>query len=226
VLSAVLAACAVVALAARFRPAAPVRRVGNRAAHTRPARRLPGVPRRLLHRRSTLDPAELAVWCDSLSRALRAGSTLHQCLRTVAPPTAAARQLEPALLALERGASVSSALAALDVSSPHLDLAVVVLRACAEHGGAAAEPIDRAAAALRQRAALDGERRTHSAQARMSATVMTLLPGAMLALLLATSASVRSAVAQPGGLAAVALGTALNAAGWWWMRRTIEGSRR
>ena len=179
-----------------------------------------------MRRRSPIDPAELAVWCDSLSRALRAGSTLHHCLRTVAPPTAAVSQLEPALLALERGASVSSALAGLDVSSPHLDLAVVVLRACAERGGAAAEPIDRAAAALRQRAALDGERRTHSAQARMSATVMTLLPGAMLALLLATSASVRSAVSQPGGLLAVALGTGLNVAGWCWMRRMIDGDGR
>jgi tight adherence protein B len=130
------------------------------------------------------------------------------------------------LLALERGASVSGALADLEVTSPHLDLAVVVLRACAEHGGGAAEPIDRTAAALRQRAAVAGERRTHSAQARMSASVMTLLPGAMLGLLLATSASVRSAAVRPSGLAVVVLGTMLNLAGWWWMRRMIEGGRR
>ena len=100
----------------------------------------------------------------------------NHALRSVAPPPTVDDQLAPAMLALERGASVAGAFADLQTRSPHLDLVVVVMRACAEHGGAAAEPIDRAASALRQRAALAGERRTQSAQARMSAIVMTLPP--------------------------------------------------
>ncbi len=101
-----------------------------------------------------------------------------------------------------------------------------MLRACAEHGGAAAEPIDRAASALRQRAALAGERRTQSAQARMSAIVMTLLPGAMLAMLLITSGAVRRTALSPVGLAVIACGALLNLAGWSWMRRLIAGALR
>jgi tight adherence protein B len=147
-------------------------------------------------------------------------------LCTVAPPDCVARQLAPVVLALERGTSVSGALADVHAGAPDLDLVVVVLRACAEHGGASAEPIDRAAAALRQRAALAGERRTNSAQARMSALVMTCLPGAMLVLLMSTSRSVRGATTSPAGLAALGAGIALNAAGWEWMRRLIARATR
>ena len=133
--------------------------------------------------------------------------------------------LAPAVLSLDRGGSVATALAQVDARSPHLDLVLVVLRAVAEHGGAAAEPIDRAASALRQRAALIGERRTQSAQARLSAIVMTFLPGVMLAVLILSSSSVRTAVASPVGLGAIAAGALLNAVGWSWMRRLIAGRR-
>jgi len=184
----------------------------------------PRTVRRRAHAR--VEPSALAAWCDALARALRAGITLRHALCTVAPPDCAARQLAPVVLALERGTSVSAALADVHAGAPDLDLVVVVLRACAEHGGASAEPIDRAAAALRQRAALAGERRTNSAQARMSALVMTCLPGAMLLLLMSTSRSVRGATTSPAGLAALGAGIALNAAGWGWMRRLIARATR
>jgi tight adherence protein B len=173
-----------------------------------------------------VEPSALAAWCDALARALRGGATLRHALRTVPPPACVAQRLAAALLALERGASVSVALADVDSSSRDLDLVLVVVRACAEHGGAAAEPIDRAAAALRQRAALAGERRTNSAQARMSALVMTCLPGAMLTLLVVTSPSVRAAAISPAGLVVIAVGIILNAAGWGWMRGLIARATR
>jgi tight adherence protein B len=183
---------------------------------------------RLARRRTSgrVEPAALAAWCDSLARALRGGSTLRHAMCTVPPPACVETRLAPALLALERGASVVAALSNLDARSHDLDLVLVVVRACAEHGGEAAEPIDRAAAALRQRAALAGERRTNSAQARMSALVMTCLPVAMLALLALTSRSVRAASTSPAGLAAIALGAMLNVAGWGWMRRLIARATR
>ena len=108
----------------------------------------------------------------------------------------------------------------------NLDIAVTVLAACATSGGPAAEPLDRAAAVLRGRAAASAERRTQSAQARMSAVVMTVLPVAMLALLIATSGSVRDAVRAPIGLVVIAAGLSLNALGWRWMRRLIDGASR
>ena len=172
------------------------------------------------------DPAALAAWCDALARALRGGTTLRHALCSVPPPDRIASLLAPASLALERGASVAAALAHVDSSSHDLDVVLVVLRACAEHRGPAAEPIDRAAATLRQRAALAGERRTNSAQARMSALVMTCLPGAMLALLALTSSSVRGAATSSFGLAAIAFGVVLNLAGWGWMQRLIARATR
>jgi Flp pilus assembly protein TadB len=176
--------------------------------------------------RSSIEPSVLAAWCDALARALRGGATLRHALSTVDPPASVAPHLAPALLALGRGASVAAALADVDARSRDLDLVLVVMRACAEHGGGAAEPIDRAAAALRQRAALAGERRTNSAQARMSAVVMTCLPLAMLVLLALTSRSVRAAATSAVGLAVIGVGIMLNLAGWGWMRGLIARATR
>jgi tight adherence protein B len=221
----VLAIAAIVALGGALAPKPPARTAGAGAA---PDARRAAVVRRLARRRvpARLDPASLAAWCDALARALRGGATLRHALCTVPPPAAATARLAPALLALERGASVTAALDDLDAGSHDFDLVLVVVRACAEHGGSAAEPIDRAAAALRQRAALAGERRTNSAQARMSALVMTCLPTAMLVLLAITSRSVRGAATSSAGLVAIALGAALNALGWGWMRRLIASATR
>jgi Flp pilus assembly protein TadB len=170
-----------------------------------------------------VDPIELAVWCDGLARAVRGGATLRQAVLDVAPPAAVAGHIDGVRLQLERGAPLRAALEPRPPVPVHLDLVLVVLRACAVHGGPPSEPIDRAAAALRQRAAVIAERRSQSAQAHMSAVVMTLLPGVLLGVLLLTSASVRSALTTPAGLAVVALGAATNLIGWWWMRRLIHG---
>jgi tight adherence protein B len=202
----------------------PRRAFGVDGGRVRRHSRLPRIARGRAH--SSIEPSVLAAWCDSLARALRGGATLRHALSTVEPPPSVAPPLAPALLALARGASVTAALAEVDGRSRDLDLVLVVIRACAEHGGGAAEPIDRAAAALRQRAALAGERRTNSAQARMSAVVMTCLPGAMLVLLALTSRSVRAAATSAVGLAVIGVGIILNLAGWGWMRRLIARATR
>jgi Flp pilus assembly protein TadB len=66
----------------------------------------------------------------------------------------------------------------------------------------------------------------HSAQARLSARVMTALPLAMLMLLVATSDSVRRVTVSPFGALVVTVGVALNLIGWRWMRATIERAGR
>jgi Flp pilus assembly protein TadB len=60
----------------------------------------------------------------------------------------------------------------------------------------------------------------------MSAIVMTCLPGAMLALLVLTSSSVRAIVLTPVGLAVIGVGIVLNLAGWGWMHRLIARATR
>ena len=162
------------------------------------------------------------MWCEALARVVRGGSTLTAALRHVDPPVSCAHVIEPITLALTRGSSLT---AALDVapSSPHLTLAIGVLQACSVNGGPPAEPLDRAASTLRSRAVAAVERQTQSAQARLSVIVMTVLPIAMLALLMVTSAATRAATATPLGLLALAVGVALNLTGWHWMRRIIAG---
>ena len=125
-----------------------------------------------------------------------------------------------------RGESLVAALdtAGIDPSSAS-GLTVAVLRSCARFGGPAAAPLERAAATLRTREAVLAEQRAHSAQARLSARVLTLIPIALLALLAATDGTVRTAVVTPAGAAVVALGAVLNGLGSLWMRRIIGRPR-
>ena len=98
---------------------------------------------------------------------------------------------------------------------------VQVLGAAAELGGPVAATLDAGASLLRERVAAREEALAHSAQARLSARVLTAVPVAFAAWSAVGSASFRAAVLTPAGTAAVALGGALNLAGWWWMRRVV-----
>jgi tight adherence protein B len=100
-------------------------------------------------------------------------------------------------------------------------LAFTVLRSSARFGGPAAIPLERAAAALRVRAAVAAEQQAQSAQAQLSARVLTLVPIALLGLLVVTDAKVRAALGTPAGLGVVVLGGLLNIGGALWMRRII-----
>ncbi len=50
---------------------------------------------------------------------------------------------------------------------------------------------------------------------------MTAVPVLMLAILATTDHDVRAAVMSAIGFTCVAIGLALNVAGWWWMRRIV-----
>ena len=100
-----------------------------------------------------------------------------------------------------------------------------MLRSCAELGGPAASPLERVAATLRGRNAIREEQLAQSAQARMSARVMTMVPVGMLALLAGTDPNVRTAIGTPPGFAAVSVGAILNVTGWWWMQRIVGRPR-
>jgi tight adherence protein B len=164
---------------------------------------------------------DVAAWCDDLARRVRSGSSLAAALRSASPPPALAPIVAPIGLALDRGDSVAGATRRVAASHVSVELALGVLRTCADLGGPAAQPLDRAASTLRARAADLAERQVHSAQARLSAMVLTLLPGFALALLVVTSTDIRAAVTGPAGMACVGAGTTLNALGWWWMWRII-----
>ena len=226
---AALTALLVCLVGRRLRPR-PYRCVASSPIASSPPCPRPGVatpPRRRFARRRHVeaDPADIAAWCDRLARAIRSGATLTMAIRSIEPPVSDPGPVGEIVLRLGRGVPLSSAVDAA-TGHPHLDVAATVIRACAVTGGPSAEPLDRAAAALRGRAAEAAERRGHSAQARLSAVVMTVLPLAMLAVLLTTSSPVRTVVATPLGALVVISGGAINVVGWRWMRRIITVAAR
>ena len=166
---------------------------------------------------------EIAGWCDGVARDVRSGRSLAAALRTIDPPDGTCLAAIPHALA--RGRPLTDALSVPD-PSPDEQAVLTVLTACAHHGGPAAQPLDQVAATLRRRAADAAERAVHSAQARLSALVMTVLPGAVLSLLLVTSPSTRATTGSPVGVAIVVVGLGLNVMGWLWMRRIIVGGTR
>lgn len=218
-ITAVLSGILVVTVLAvvRVRPDHRLRDAGT------PPRRLPRPRLVRSHRTPRCDAASLAGWCDALARDARAGATLVAALRATDPPVGSG--LDEIRRRLDRGMPLQGA---LDIPTATSDEQAVltVLSACAHHGGPAAQPLDRVASMLRRRAADAAERTVHSAQARLSAVVMTVLPGAVLALLLVTSSPVRTSVRTPLGSVVIAVGLGLNALGWWWMRRIVTGGAR
>lgn len=186
-------------------------------------------------RRRTVRPESVAEWCDDLSRRVRAGSSLTVALAESVPGNDDALVDATGGLrrALARGRPVAdavSALASVDSrtfrGAQHLALACSIIAVSARVGGSPASPLDRVAASLRQRAVDRQERATHAAQAQMSARVLTIVPLAMLTLLVATDSDVRDVITQPVGALCVTLGLVLNVTGFVWMHWTIGTGHR
>lgn len=175
--------------------------------------------------------AQVATWCDALSRRLRAGDALRTALVAEQPDhRALLTRTEPLRRALGHGVAVADAVGALpgDASQtarrdPHLELLCSVIAATADFGGSAAAPIDRVGATLRLRSADGQERDAQSAQARLSAHVLTVVPLGLLALLAGTDGAVREFTTGGLGLAVIGSGLALNLSGWWWMKHVVTG---
>ena len=191
-------------------------------------------------RRRGIRPDAVASWCDSIASRVRGGTTLREALRSDLPSDQLLSVLtRDVRLGLERGDALTvvidraqrrgRSLAGQDANDApgpvrgieDLDLALSVLRCASEVGGSPAAPLDSVAAALRLRSADRQERASHSAQARLSAHVLTVVPLGTLALFIATTPDVRSVLTTSIGAGCVLLGLVLNAGGWIWMRHVI-----
>ncbi|MEO1056571.1 MAG: hypothetical protein AAFY28_06595 [Actinomycetota bacterium] len=239
VLAPVCAALAVLAAGVAVRPSPPARRGTEPAPTARDWRHAVAVfgLLRWVRRWRPLGAGRVTVggvaeWCDQLARSMRSGDTMHAAAATPARDTAVATATAPLRHDLSRGRDLSTAADALSGQQPlrqrgpaALRLALSVVAAAARVGAPSAAPIDRVGAALRQRAADDQERTAQSAQAEMSARVLTALPIVTLLLLGAVDADIRHVVTAPHGALLVALGLMLNAAGWRWMRRIVRRSK-
>ncbi len=183
-------------------------------------------------RSAPIPAADVAAWCDAISRRLRAGDALRTVFESERPDhRSLLTRTEPLRRSLGHGVAVADAVVAAVPGSasatagrdPHLELLCSVVAATAAFGGTAAAPIDRVGATLRLRNADGQEREAQSAQARLSAHVLTVVPLAVLALLASTDANVRQFSTSGLGLTVITSGLALNLAGWWWMKRIVMG---
>jgi tight adherence protein B len=195
---------------------------------TSPARR-PGPPapwrrRRLGERtrRSPREPSEqvVAAWCERVAGGVRSGRSLTQAI--VDADGGSESPFPDVLLGIHRGQPLAALLrtSTADPTTP-TGLAMPVVASCAELGGPTASALERVAGVLLARAAERDERATASAQARLSAQVLTILPLGVVALLLVTEPSMRDVLGTAAGAFCITAGTLLDLLGWWWMRRMI-----
>ena len=198
----VLAAVAVAALAGWFHPRLQ-----------RPRGRVPR-PGRRRHAHAVVAGDRWAVLLDTMAADVRGGASL-----TVAFTQATARHgLHGQTL------TPSSRLTDVpDATSPDPDETVVlqVVSASLALGGPVAATLDTGAALLRERSTARAEAHAHSAQARLSARVLTAVPLTFASWSVLASPSFRTALTSTPGLVSALVGGTLNLAGWWWMKRVV-----
>jgi tight adherence protein B len=177
----------------------------------------PRAPRDRSHvaaRRCT-EPTDWAEFADAMGRASRAGDSLRGAFERVLAERA------PRGDVVHPGANLDDVLSAPSAGADEL-VVVRAIQTAWKLGGPPSSGLHAAAALVRERTALRAEAEAHSAQARASARVLTMVPALFAVSGAATSASYRAVVATGAGLATTVAGVALNLVGWWWMRRLVR----
>jgi tight adherence protein B len=167
--------------------------------------------------------ARLAALLHGLSRALRGGKTLPAALQHVAADRAiAGAGLRRAARRVHDGSPVHEEIDRWATALEHRDADLVraVVNTGAATGSALAASFDRAAASLQERSDLQREIAALTAQARASALLLTVAPVAFLLVVAISDPGVVAFAATTGiGRLALVCGVALDAVGWFWMRR-------
>jgi tight adherence protein B len=184
---------------------------------------------RRAERRAGLIEEELADAMDGIAAALRAGMSPSQALAFAADE--ASPPLSDALRAVVERESLGMPLdESLDVlarreAGDDVRFAVAVLQLQHRVGGDAPAVLDDAVRTLRQRVAAAGELRSLTAQARLSGTILGLLPiGFFVFMSVVSRSEVTGALSTPVGLVSVVLGLALDGLAFLWIRHLLRGA--
>lgn len=179
------------------------------------------------HRRDRVMEAQLPGFLEAIARGLRTGLQLGPAAVEAASSTPPPLCHEVAPLAAElrrglRSADVFDRWARRRPGSG-AGLAAAAMAFAATAGGARARAIDGVAATLRDRAALEGEVRSLTSQARASAMMIAALPlGFMLMSASVGDHSAGFLFTTRLGLAVLASGLGLDVIGALWMRRIVN----
>jgi tight adherence protein B len=163
----------------------------------------------------------------SITAAIRAGRSVPQALSFCAdearePLQASLRELDRTI---ELGVPLDDAMKAwtVEVDTDDARLLAGVLTLHRRSGGDLPSVLDEVAGTLRERRAAVREVRALTAQARLSGTILGVLPFGFFAFLWLTSRSeIEGAFRSPAGLAAITVGLVLEALAFLWIRHLLE----
>jgi tight adherence protein B len=190
-----------------------------------------GAPTMIVRRRNRrLDQAtqeRLAEAVSLIASAMRSGRSLHQAIEL------AATELDPLLGSTFRRLADRTGLGdpmdeaidawARDVGGPDARLVAGVLKLHRRTGGSLAVSLENLAGTLRDRRASSRELESLTAQARLSATILGLLPiGFFLFLSAIARRDLEVAYETPTGVAAIVVGLGLQGAAYVWIRHLLR----
>ena len=170
---------------------------------------------------------ELPAFFREVASALRSGMSFAQALGSVAADGDGElnRQIRRALGEIQMGATIDAALTrvAERMQSTDMRWAVTALSIQREVGGNLAHILDTAAKTINERAQIDREVKTLSAEGRISAIILVSLPvGLFLFLFLTRREYLELFWTTAIGWSMLALAALLIAIGWIWLRRTMR----
>jgi tight adherence protein B len=178
-------------------------------------------------RRDRGDVEHLAEAVSLIASAMRSGRSLRQAIELAASERDAV--LAPTFRRLgDRtglGDSTDEAIDAwaIDVGGPDARLVAGVLKLHRRTGGSLAATLENLAATLRERRGAARELESLTAQARLSATILGLLPiGFFLFLSIVARRDLQAAYEMPAGIAAIGLGLGLQVAAFVWIRHLLR----
>ncbi len=188
------------------------------------------VPRWLARRRTAKRDAlieqQLADAMDGVAAALRAGMSPSQAIAFACeeggPPLADGLRAVIGRESLGMPLDESLEVLAGEQGSDDVRLAVAVLQLQHRVGGDAPAVLDDAVRTLRQRVAAAAELRSLTAQARLSGTILGLLPvGFFLFMSFVSRGEVSGALSSPVGLVAIVIGLLLDGGAFLWIRHLL-----
>ena len=184
-------------------------------------------PRRSRARTAALRDEQLADAIGALGSAMRAGQSLTQALAYAAEEASEPLRADLAVLVrdVEVGGELDVAVAGFAdrVGTEDARLVAAALSMHRRTGGDLPIVLDQVAVTVRERLAMAREVRALTAQARLSGTILGLLPFGFFAFLWVTSRSdIEAALSTPAGLGSVFVGLLLEAGAFLWIRKLLE----
>lgn len=183
--------------------------------------------RRRRAKEARLSQDQLAEGISVVAAGLRGGRSLRQAFELAAdevdPPIGPS--FDRITARVELGDPMDDAVAtwAEEISGADARLAAGVLRLHRRTGGALAATLEQLAATLRDRRSAARELRALTAQARLSANILGLLPLGFFAFLsMVAREDMVEAITAPAGTTAIALGLVLQGAAYVWIRRLLR----